>query len=171
MESSMSERPEHRRPRRLAEWINPTAAKKVHSLIDKVYQRKNLVMAWERVKANRGSGGVDGQTLADFEGRLPEEVRAAYKVVAQFDPAVGSVDDLRALLKAESVSRVIFATKHTEFGKLTQLVEECELQGVEAWIWADFIQTQIARPAFDVLGGERRDGGGGEYEQEGDPPR
>ena len=60
----MSERPVHFRPRRLADWLNPTAAKKVHSVVDKVYQRKNLQMAWERVKANRGSGGVDGQSLA-----------------------------------------------------------------------------------------------------------
>ena len=45
------------------DWINPTGARKVHSLIDKVYKRKNLEMAWERVKANRGSGGVDGQSL------------------------------------------------------------------------------------------------------------
>jgi RNA-directed DNA polymerase len=45
------------------DWINPAGAKKVHSLIDKVYKRKNLEMAWERVRANRGSGGVDGQTL------------------------------------------------------------------------------------------------------------
>ena len=41
------------------DWINLTGAKKVHSLIDKMYKRKNLEMAWERVKANRGSGGVD----------------------------------------------------------------------------------------------------------------
>ena len=61
----MSEIPVHFRPRRLADWINPTGAKKVHSLIDKVYQRKNLEMAWEKVKANRGSGGVDGQSLED----------------------------------------------------------------------------------------------------------
>ena len=46
----MSERPVHQHPRRLADWINPTGAKKVHSLIDKVYQRKNLEIAWERVK-------------------------------------------------------------------------------------------------------------------------
>jgi hypothetical protein len=32
----MSEIPVHSRPRRLADWINPTGAKKVHSLIDKV---------------------------------------------------------------------------------------------------------------------------------------
>ena len=95
-----------------------------------------------------------GRTLQSFEDLLPEEVKAGYKVVAQFDPVEGSVGELRALLKENSVARVIFATKHTEFGKLAQLVEECELQGVEAWIWADFIQTQIARPAFDVLGGE-----------------
>ena len=68
--SSMSEIPVHRRPRRLANWINPTDAKKVHSLIDKVYKRKNLEMAWERVKANRGSGGVDGQTLEAFGEQL-----------------------------------------------------------------------------------------------------
>jgi len=52
------------------DWINPTGAKKVHSLIDKVYKRKNLEIAWEKVKENRGSGGVDGQTLEAFEAQL-----------------------------------------------------------------------------------------------------
>lgn len=60
----MSEKPERCAPRRLAEWLNPTGAKKVHSLIDKVYQRKNLEIAWEKVKANRGAGGVDGESIA-----------------------------------------------------------------------------------------------------------
>src|SRR6516225_6753619 len=44
--SSFSEKPVRSRPRRLVDWINPTGAKKVHSLIDKVYGRKNLEMAW-----------------------------------------------------------------------------------------------------------------------------
>ena len=56
----MSEIPVHSRPRRRVDWINPTGARKVHSLIDKVYERKNLEMAGETVKANLGSGGVDG---------------------------------------------------------------------------------------------------------------
>jgi retron-type reverse transcriptase len=56
------------------DWINLTGAKKVHSLIDKVYKRKNLEMAWEKVKANRGSGGIDGQTLQAFEARLGEQL-------------------------------------------------------------------------------------------------
>jgi group II intron reverse transcriptase/maturase len=70
----MSEIPVHPAPRRLADWINPTGAKKVHSLIDKVYKQKNLEMAWECVKANRGSGGVDGQNLEEFEGQLDSQL-------------------------------------------------------------------------------------------------
>jgi RNA-directed DNA polymerase len=72
--SSLSEKPVRSRLRRLVDWINLTGAKKVHSLIDKVYKRKNLEMAWEKVKANRGSGGVDGQNLEAFEGQLDQQL-------------------------------------------------------------------------------------------------
>lgn len=70
----MSERPVRPAPRRLADWINPTGARKVHSLIDKVYKRKNLEMAWETVKANRGRGGVDRQSLDGFAAQLDEQL-------------------------------------------------------------------------------------------------
>ena len=70
----MSEIPVHSRPRRLVDWINPTGAKKVHSLIDKVYKRKNLEMAWERVRANRGSGGIDGQNLTSFAEQVDQQL-------------------------------------------------------------------------------------------------
>jgi len=70
----MSEIPVHPHPRRLADWLNPTEAKKVHSLIDKVYQRKNLEMAWERVRAKRGSGGVDGQSVSEFGEQAEEQL-------------------------------------------------------------------------------------------------
>jgi RNA-directed DNA polymerase len=43
--------------------------RKVHSLIDKVYGRKNLELAWEKVKKNRGSAGIDEVTIAQFEAR------------------------------------------------------------------------------------------------------
>ncbi len=70
----MSEIPVHLRPRRLADWLNPTEARKVHSLIDKVYKRKNLEMAWERVRANRGSGGVDGVSLRMFAEQVDQQL-------------------------------------------------------------------------------------------------
>src|SRR5882762_5251432 len=70
----MSEKPERCAPRRLAEWLNPTGAEKVHSLIDKVYRRKNLEIAWEKVKANRGAGGVDGESIEAFGMRSQERL-------------------------------------------------------------------------------------------------
>ena len=74
VESSISERPEHHRPRRLADWINPTGARKVHSLIDKVYKRKNLEIAWDRVRANHGAGGIDGESIEAFGEALEERL-------------------------------------------------------------------------------------------------
>jgi group II intron reverse transcriptase/maturase len=108
VDSSLSERPRHRRPRRLADWLNPTGERKVHSLIDKVYQRKNLEIAWERVRANRGSGGVDGESIAAFAeqreerlGRLHEELRtdtyAPQPVKRTSIPKVGKPGEYRLL--------------------------------------------------------------------------
>ena len=70
----MSEKPVRDRPRRLADWLNPAGDKKVHSLVDKVYKRKNLELAWVRVKRNGGAGGVDGQNLTEFEAVLDEQL-------------------------------------------------------------------------------------------------
>jgi group II intron reverse transcriptase/maturase len=70
----MCERPRSWRPRRLADWLNPTGERKVHSLVDKVYQKKNLALAWEKVKRNGGAGGVDGQSLEEFGEKLEENL-------------------------------------------------------------------------------------------------
>src|SRR5690606_29482371 len=37
------------------------------SLIDKVYREETLRLAWEKVKSNNGSNGVDGITVKRFE--------------------------------------------------------------------------------------------------------
>ena len=80
--SSLSEKPISDKPRRLADWLNPTGERKVHSLIDKVYKQKNLELAWEKVKRNKGAGGIDGQSITEFESssgeylaRLHDELR------------------------------------------------------------------------------------------------
>lgn len=63
--------------RKLADWLNPTRERKVHSLVDKVYKRKNLEMAWERVKASRGAGGVDGVSTGSPSTTLPPPTGSA----------------------------------------------------------------------------------------------
>jgi RNA-directed DNA polymerase len=41
--------------------------RKAHSLIGQVYDPRNLARAWERVKENRGAGGVDRVSIDRFE--------------------------------------------------------------------------------------------------------
>ncbi|HPM03487.1 MAG TPA: group II intron reverse transcriptase/maturase [Candidatus Cloacimonadota bacterium] len=48
--------------------------KKWYSLIDKVYKEQNLFAAFAKVKLNRGTCGVDKQTIDDFEANLTENI-------------------------------------------------------------------------------------------------
>jgi len=73
--SSIREKPRSYRPRRLTDWLNPTGERKVHSLVDKVYKQKNLELAWEKVRQNKGVGGVDGQSIAEFGENLEENLQ------------------------------------------------------------------------------------------------
>lgn len=40
--------------------------KKWYSLIDKIYRKENLELAFKRVKRNNGAPGIDGETVSDF---------------------------------------------------------------------------------------------------------
>ena len=53
--------------------------KKIHSLIDKVYHPTNLKMAWEAVKANKGSGGIDKIGIYAFEKMAEEELQKLHQ--------------------------------------------------------------------------------------------
>jgi len=93
-----------------------------------------------------------GDEMQNLRDELDQEVVANWNIVEMFDLKERSVEELFDLLKDQSVGRVVFAAKATEFGIIAQAVEACELQGVEAWIAASFIRTQIARPVFDAVG-------------------
>lgn len=123
-----------------------------------LYIRDRVTTNWLASRRKRGIGGervvIAGsdseitEVLNDFD---PDAI-ADWEIVERFDLAERSSNELFELLKRESVGRVIFATKSIEFEKVAQAVEVCELQGVEAWIAASFIRTQIARPVFDSIG-------------------
>ena len=80
MDSSLCEKPERHASRRLSDHLRFEGQKqKVHSLVDKIYSRKNLTLAWERVRANRGAGGADGVTIGGFEAALDENLERLHR--------------------------------------------------------------------------------------------
>lgn len=120
--------------------------------------RDRLTKVWLNSKSLRDSdkerillaGSKEG--VEEFLDQVDPEVLSSWNIVDRFDLTSRSVDDLFQLLKGESVGRVIFSAKDAEFDQVARAVEACELQGVEAWISASFIRSQIARPVFDAVG-------------------
>ncbi|MCP5536750.1 MAG: sugar transferase [Akkermansiaceae bacterium] len=85
---------------------------------------------------------------------MPNEVTDYWQVVYKFDLNEGDLNALERILTDEPVERVVIAAKHTAFRQISRTVELCEKQGIEAWVSAGFIRTQVSRPTFDNLGGK-----------------
>ena len=70
-------------PRRLWVAAKQSPTRRFHALMDRIWRDDVLREAWRRVKANRGSAGVDRQTLAEIEQRgveaFLEELGAALR--------------------------------------------------------------------------------------------
>ncbi len=85
---------------------------------------------------------------------MPAEVTSYWQVMAEVDLSQVTPEEFDAILIEHSIERVIIAAKHAVFREISRAVELCEAQGIEAWISAGFIRTQVARPTFDNLGGK-----------------
>jgi len=48
--------------------------KKYYSLIDKIYNKNNILEAFKRVKKNKGAPGVDGETVEYFQSLLDDKI-------------------------------------------------------------------------------------------------
>lgn len=113
-------------------------------------------------RAAREDGGqrervVLAGTSEDMQGLLaamPHEVTDYWDVVEKFDLDVEDLGSLEQVMLENSVQRVIIASRDTVFFKISRVVELCEKQGIEAWVSAGFIRTQVSRPTFDNLGGK-----------------
>lgn len=60
-----------------------------------------------------------------------------------------SVEYLAELLHEHSVNGVILNAKHTYFEQMEAAIRACEREGVEAWLIADFVKTEVSRTRFD----------------------
>lgn len=116
--SSLCEKPITQRPRKLSHWLNIGQERKFHSLVDKVYSRKNVELAWEKVRKNGGAGGADKVTIEDFSEELEvnleqicNELRTdIYKpqvLRRVYIPKAGKKDQLRPLSIPSVRDRII----------------------------------------------------------------
>lgn len=87
-----------------------------------------------------------------FQKTFTPEQAMEMEIVGQIDIETQSTAALVEALHRHSVSRVIFAGGHSHLDQLQHAIAACEIEGVEAWLVADFIKTSIARPDFDVFG-------------------
>lgn len=123
-------------------------------LLREAYQkdlfRRNLSTGRGREQVLLAGLPEDVERLLQCMG--PEQ-RGEIEVKGVIDLTTQPVAELVAAMRTHSISRVIFAAQHIHFGRIEEAVQACETEGVESWVCADFFQTSIARPTFDVLGG------------------
>ena len=81
----------------------------------------------------------------------PEQIMET-EVAEEIDIENQPISDLVTALHRHSVNRVIFAGGHSHLNRLQEAIAAWEIEGVEAWLAADFIRTSIARPDFDSFG-------------------
>jgi hypothetical protein len=89
-----------------------------------------------------------------FSVLLSEDQLAQIEIVEVINIAQRPIFELVRALHRHSVGRVIFLTSRTELSRVEEAIGACEIEGVEAWLVADFIRTSIARPVFDLFGSQ-----------------
>jgi exopolysaccharide biosynthesis polyprenyl glycosylphosphotransferase len=94
------------------------------------------------------------QDMDVLHSNMTDDQLADVEIVGRHDVTTEPVSRLVDVLHTHSVSRVVFAVNHSHFGRIEEAVQACETEGVEAWLTADFFQTAIARPTFDVMAGK-----------------
>ena len=93
-------------------------------------------------------------SMEEWEKSLQQEERESMHIVDRVDLKEDRLQDLKNLLTNEPIERAIFLVRDIPFNVVTGAVEECEIQGVEAWIAADFVRARIAQPTFDSMNGQ-----------------
>ncbi len=121
---------------------------KERMMVSRVRRRAARGQARERVLL----AGVP-QDIAALESSLRPEESILLQVVGRIDIEKQPISDLIEAMHQHAVSRVIFAAGHSQLNRVEQAIGACELEGVPAWLVANFIQTAIAKPDFDAFGG------------------
>ncbi len=92
-------------------------------------------------------GGSD--ETARMEAELRVKSAEEVDILGRLDLREAPVQRLVQMLHDYSVNSVILSAKHAYFEQVEAAIRACELEGVEAWLVADFFKAQISRTSFD----------------------
>jgi len=113
----------------------------LHSRMAKAQYKRRIIVAGTRVETDRLRQLVKTQSGDEIE------------IADEFNLAEAPPQALIEMLHEHSVSGVLVSAKHAQFERVESVIQLCEVEGVEAWLVADFFATQIARASFDELSG------------------
>jgi exopolysaccharide biosynthesis polyprenyl glycosylphosphotransferase len=91
---------------------------------------------------------------AEFAALLDEHPEWSLRVIAKLDSNTDLIGELPAMLHRYPVGCVVFNVSQTAFGEIEKAILACEVEGVEAWLVADFVKTSIARATVDDFYGK-----------------
>src|SRR5204862_7200627 len=89
------------------------------------------------------------QDRDDMRSQLDTASREEIEILAELSLQEMPVEQFVNLLHEHAVNGVILSGRHSNFEQIEEAVRACELEGVEAWLVADFFRMQISRASFD----------------------
>jgi exopolysaccharide biosynthesis polyprenyl glycosylphosphotransferase len=92
------------------------------------------------------------EDIVALEKSLSLEESLRLNVVERIDIQSRPISDLVEAMHRHAVARVVFAASHGQLDRVEQAIGACEIEGVPAWLLANFIHTSIAKPDFDAFG-------------------
>ncbi len=90
-----------------------------------------------------------GDEISSMRHQLEAKAEETIDIVFELNLNEISVERFVNLLHEHAVNGVILSGRHSKFEQVEEAIRACELEGVEAWLVADFFRTQISRASFD----------------------
>jgi exopolysaccharide biosynthesis polyprenyl glycosylphosphotransferase len=89
------------------------------------------------------------EETARMEVELKSKSEHEIVILARLNLNDTPVERLVEILHERSANGVILSARHAYFEEIEAAIRACELEGVEAWLVADFFKAQISRTSFD----------------------
>ncbi len=113
----------------------------LHSRMAKSQYKRRIILAGSLAESSRLRKLLEAQGGDEIE------------IVGEFNLAEAPAQAMIELIHEHSVSGVLVSAKHAHFDRVENVIKLCEVEGVEAWLVADFFATQIAHASFDEMFG------------------